>query len=127
MKVSKGASLDRYYLFKLFGFGLFLHKIHHSDPVERFHSHPWSGLSVIFGTYIEKFVDGTFKHRRWFNWINAKRHHQVIINKPTWTLFFHLPKSNQWEIVDYKGDVIATEPWKGDQGYKDYENLHRKG
>lgn len=53
MKVSRGASLDRYYLLKLFGFGVFLHKIHHDDPFRLYHSHPWNFISIIFGWYDE--------------------------------------------------------------------------
>lgn len=125
MKISRGTSLDRYYLIKIFGFGLFLHKIHHSDPPNRYHTHPWSGLSIIFGSYIEDTIVGPDKkqsHRTILNWIRAKRPHRVTITKPIWTLFFHLPKSNQWKIYDDDGQVVAVEPWKGDTGHKDYLN-----
>lgn len=137
MKVSKGASLDRYYLFKLFGFGVFIHKIHHSDPEGLYHSHPWNGVSLILGKYKEYFQDDAncVLYRHWvqgapkdghhprylINFIRGSRHHRVVVSRPTWTLFFHLRKSNQWSIVNRKGEVISDEPWEGDTGYKDYE------
>jgi hypothetical protein len=131
MKISRGAALDRYYLLKLFGFGIFLHRIHHSDPgavylvprsgdVALYHSHPWSGLSLILGSYVE-IRYGENPKRRWlWNWINAKVHHRVLIAKPVWTLFIHLPKSNRWSVINENGCVLSEEPWKGDKGFKDY-------
>jgi hypothetical protein len=119
--VSKGASLDRYYLFKFKGFGVFLHRIHASDPVGLFHSHPWNGVSIIFGAYTEFFQDSSRPFlRKWLNFIKAKRHHRVEVRTPVWTLFIHLPKSNKWSIVDRTGTLKSEAPWEGDQGYKDY-------
>jgi hypothetical protein len=119
MKISRGESLDRFYLFSLFGFGLFLHRIHHSDPMGVYHSHPWSGLSMFLGSYGEciKRPDGKvdFKIRYFWNWINAKQHHRVMILKPMWTLFFHLPRSNDWSIIDEKGNKVEV-PWEGASG-----------
>lgn len=119
MKISRGASLDRYYLLKLFGFGVFLHRIHHSDPPNLYHSHPWSGLSIIFGSYEEAYPGKDFVRKRFFNWIRATQHHCVRINTPVWTIFIHLPRSNQWSIADENG-IIGTEPWRGAEGFKDY-------
>ncbi len=119
MKISRGDSLDRYYLLKLFGFGVFLHRIHHSDPPGLFHNHPWSGLSVIFGHYHE-FTRDTQVTRRWFNWIKATRHHRVeLCHRPVWTLFIHGRKSNKWSIVDTAGNKVET-PWEGAEGHKSY-------
>lgn len=112
---------------KPFGCGLFVHRIHHSDPVGTYHSHPWSGLSIIFGRYKEIFpgehyLGGCAEYvaeRRFFNWVRAGRHHRVVVDKPVWTLFFHLRKSNQWEIIDDKGNKVEA-PWEGDKGHKSY-------
>lgn len=124
MKISKGESLDRYYLFKLFGYGLFLHHIHHSDPDLIYHSHPWSGLSIIFGSYTEVFYndDGQIetKKRTLFNWIPDYRHHSVKVGpKGVWTLFFHLPRSNTWSIVDNFGNKVNS-PWEGEGVNRSY-------
>ena len=120
LKVSRGDSLDRFYLFKAFGCGLFVHRIHHSDPVGVYHSHPWSGLSIILGSYEESYRDDTrVRRRRFLNWVRANRHHRTIVNKPVWTIFFHLRKSNQWSIMDTTGAKVEA-PWEGDKGHKSY-------
>lgn len=125
-KISKGKSLDRYYLLKFCGFGVFLHKIHASDPEGLYHNHPWNGISIIFGKYIEhKKVDRSYVNnrvRRWFNFIDGV-HHRVIIDKPIWTLFVHWPRCRQWSIVDSLSNIVSVEPWRGDEGVKDYSNV----
>jgi len=123
MKVSRGEGLDRYYLLKLWGFGVFLHRIHHSDPDGVFHNHPWSGLSIIFGSYIEWLYVApglaVLRRRRWFNWVWAKRFHSVHIRRPVWTLFFHLRKSNQWAVIDDEGRRVEA-PWEGEGTGRSY-------
>lgn len=120
MKVSRGESLDRFYIAKAFGFGLFAHRIHHSDPPGVYHSHPWSGLSIIFGSYRECYKDDSRVRRRWvFNWVSARRHHRTVVDRPVWTLFFHLRKSNQWSVLDDAGNAVVA-PWKGASGHKSY-------
>lgn len=128
IKVSRGESLDRYYLFKFRGYGLFLHHIKDSDPLGRWHTHPWDGISYHLRGYAESQLfadqDGCIHEqlswRRWRNRVAATTPHRVITDKPLWTLFFHWPKSNQWKIFDRRLNVIATEPWKGADGHKDY-------
>lgn len=122
LKVSRGASLDRFYLLKLFGFGIFLHRIHHSDPVCLYHSHPWSGLSLILGSYVEMFRKQPAHRRYFFNWIRADRHHRVVVARPVWTLFIHGRRCNRWSIVNERGETTSIEPWRGDAGRKDYKN-----
>lgn len=129
IKVSRGESIDRYYLFKLFGFGVFLHHIHHSDPEHLYHTHPWSGLSLFWGSYVECTQEweeselesgvptrlvGRVRTRRCLNWVRAARPHRVIVDRPMWTLFIHLPKSNQWGIFDDFGNQVAKTPWEGE-------------
>lgn len=121
-KVSRGASLDRFYLLKLFGFGVFVHRIHHSDPVCLYHSHPWSGLSLIFGGYIEIIRGKLAVRRRWFNWVSATQHHRVVVERPVWTLFIHGRRCNRWSIVNEHGETTSIEPWRGEAGRKDYRN-----
>ncbi len=118
--ISRGESLDRIYLFKLFGYGVFLHHIHASDP-DLYHNHPWNGFSFIFGSYWEVFRDSpaVFRLRCGFNRLTAKRHHRVLVDRPVWTLFFHGPKCNTWEIVDDAGRKV-TKPWEGAEGVKSY-------
>jgi hypothetical protein len=112
-KVSKRENVDRYYLFKAFGFGVFLHNIHHDENPGVFHNHPWNMISFIFGSYVEEHLDGIKKKRRLFNYLPAKRHHRVELSKPVWTLVFHGRRCNEWEVVNSDGYVISKEPWRG--------------
>ena len=122
MKKSTGESLDRYYLLKLFGFGVFLHRIHHTDPADTYHDHPWNGISFILGRYREEFHDrpGKVHLRALVNFVRATRHHRTIVDKPVWTLFIHGRKCNRWSVVDLKGRRTET-PWSGEVGHKSYQ------
>ncbi len=129
LKKSQGQSTDRYYLAKVLGCGAFLHNIHDSDPKGIFHTHPWPGLSIIFGNYIEERLlpNGPdmpvklVRRRRWgFNLVAAKVPHRVEVFCPTWTLFIHLPKNNKWKIFDRFGQVQTEAPWEGEVGHKNY-------
>jgi hypothetical protein len=127
MKISRGESLDRYYLLKLFGFGIFLHKIHSRDPEGFYHNHPWNGISFIFGEYLEEKIYDRFKFsladRKWWNYIDGTHHNVSPIFGPVWTLFIHWPRCRQWTVVNDRYEVVATEPWRGDVGLKDYSKV----
>lgn len=125
LKISRGESLDRYYLLKFLGYGIFLHKIHHSDPPNLYHNHPWDGVSIIFGSYIEHRIGKywpfkTKSVRYGINWITGTHHRVEIGEQPVWTLFIHWPRCRRWTIVDNEFKVVAVEPWRGDVGHKDY-------
>ncbi len=118
MKVSRGKSIDRYYILPR----VFIHRIHDSDPVDVYHSHPWDGVSFILGGYWEEFVDGTIRYRIGINFIRAERHHRVVLKffpRPVWTLFIHGKKKNKWSIKRPGEEVF--EPWRGAPGLKNYE------
>ena len=121
-RVSKRDNLDRYYLFELFGFAVFLHKIHHDEEVGVLHSHPWNGLSFIFGSYLEEKVGKPKRRVRFFNRIVAPVHHRVELadTKPVWTIFFHGRRYNRWEVVDSTGKILDVEPWRGVGGRTSY-------
>lgn len=114
MKVSKRENCDRYYLLKLFGIGIFLHKIHTSEKVDVFHTHPWNGISFIFGSYNEQHIGEPLRKKSYFNFVKAKTPHRVEVGvKPVWTLFIHGPKCNTWAVFDKTNKVLDTEPWNG--------------
>jgi hypothetical protein len=118
IQVSRRDNLDRYYLFKCKGFGIFIHHIHHDEP-DSFHNHPWTGLSLILGCYREE----TFKTRRvkWFFNLVGKTPHRVTLPcGPVWTIFFHLPRNNQWKVFSRQGKVLSEEPWRGVGGRTNY-------
>lgn len=121
IKISKRDNLDRYYLLQMFGFGLFLHKIHHDEDVDTFHNHPWNGVSFILGSYIEERFGCPKATRKFFNTIKAKRFHRVELKKPVWTLFLHGRRCNKWQVIDRAGVVLDTEPWRDTTGRKSYK------
>jgi hypothetical protein len=117
MKVSKRDTVDRWYIFSLWGFALFGHKIHHDEEKDVYHNHPWSGISLIFGSYCEEKLGDIPKIKWIFNFIRAKTFHRVTLpNGPVWTLFFHFRRSNRWSVVDKNGIIICNEPWRGVEG-----------
>jgi hypothetical protein len=83
-----------------------LHRINCSDT--EFHSHPWNGISLIFGSYVEQAMGE--EHRRiGFNYISAQTPHRIIVSKPVWTLFIHGQRINEnWTYGGTKA------PWRGD-------------
>lgn len=121
-KVSKRDNLNRYYLIKLFGHGVFLHKIHHDEP-NSFHNHLWNGFSFVFGSYNEEFQGNSVNRVvRFFNKINAYKHHRVTLldSKSVWTLFFHGRRCNKWNVIDKNGNILSEEPWRGIGGKTNY-------
>lgn len=121
VRVSRRDTLDRYYLLKLFGFGLFLHKIKQSDPVDTLHSHPWNWISFIFGSYTEHRLGEKRTVRRFVNSIKGEVPHRVELTQgPVWTILFHGRRCNEWGVFDLEGNLLDTEPWRGVGGRTSY-------
>lgn len=119
-RVSRRDNLDRYYLLQVLGFGLFLHRIHHDEP-DSFHSHPWDGVSLILGAYLEERMGETPRVRRGWNVICATRFHRVTLpHGPVWTLFLHGRRYNRWAVKARSGVVLDVEPWRGVGGRGSY-------
>lgn len=115
LKVSRGEGTDRYYVASLFGFGLFIHHIHHADPEGVYHSHPWNSVSfIVLGKYVENFYGaaGFDKVCRWFNYIRANWHHRVTPIGNCWTLFLHGRRCNKWSVINMEGQE-TYEPFRG--------------
>lgn len=117
MKVSRRATVDRYYLASWRGWAVFLHRIHRDEQEGVYHSHPWSWVSVILGSYTDhRFVvtGARSRVRQFFNWCRAGEPHRVTLhNGPVWTLCIHAPRVCQWATFDQLGQVIEREPWRG--------------
>ncbi len=96
-----GPALVRFYLLP----HVKLHYIHSSDA--DFHTHPWDGISIIFG-YREEHCPGKPVTRCFINRVYAFKPHKVTIIRPVWTLFIHWRRVNEnW----YYGSEHA--PWQG--------------
>lgn len=120
-KVSKRENCDRYYIFSLFGFALFVHRIHTDEDVGVYHNHPWSGISLILGRYVEHRHNDRPRIRRLLHFLPATMHHRITLPwGPVWTIFFHFRRSNQWTVINEEGSVIATEPWRAIGGVQSY-------
>ena len=115
MKVSRRDNLDRHYVLQAWGFGVFVHRIHHDEPKDTFHSHPWDGISLILGSYLEERLGQVPRVRRFFNVIRAHRFHRVTLRgKPVWTVFVHgrRPKNHQWAVAHRDRRILDIEPWR---------------
>lgn len=120
-KVSRRDNCDRYYLLNVLGFAVFVHRIHHDEDDGIYRNHPWSGLSIILGRYLEQRHGEAPKVRRWLHWLPATKHHRITLPYgPVWTIFIHMRRSNAWTVVNEAGEVIATEPWRAIGGPTSY-------
>ena len=100
--------------------GVFVHDIHDPDP-ELFHTHPWDGVSFIFGEYEEELFGEAPKRRRFVNFVSAHHPHRVTLPKGrVWSLFIHGPRKNRWSVRRREGMVTDVEPWRGTEGRKSY-------
>lgn len=121
MKISKRDTCDRYYIFSLLGFALFIHKLHHDEEIGVYHNHPWSGISIILGSYWEQRFGDILRQRRWFHFLPAKTHHRLELKgKTVWTIFFHFRRCNKWTVIDKNGNILVTEPWRAIGGITSY-------
>lgn len=89
--------LERYYMGRLFGRQIWLHRFLRNDGERHVHCHPWSALSIILtGEYWEE-VPGhnedlslpDYLHRPapCLNWIPAEKRHRIAsVNPDTWSL-----------------------------------------
>lgn len=122
IRVSRRDNLDRHYLFQGFGIGVFLHRIHHDEDVDVFHSHPWDGISLILGSYVEEVLGSSPRRRRFFNAIRAERFHRCTLSDgPVWTLFVHGRRRNEWAVKHRDGRVLDVAPWRGVGGRTSYD------
>jgi hypothetical protein len=117
VKVSRRDTCDRYYLISLFGFAVFLHRLHCDEEKGVYHNHPWSGISLIIGSYLEQRYGDRPRIRRLLHFLPATTYHRLELpNGPVWTIFFHFRRSNRWRVINEQGKVMVTEPWRGVEG-----------
>lgn len=106
--------LERYFVFRLFGFCLYIHRFLASDPDRGLHDHPWGWATslVLAGEYDEirmvrasgvPYVtqENTVRAGH-FNFIRGDDFHRVVLpeGKSAWTLFFHGPRRKGWGFVE---------------------------
>ena len=100
--------LERYYLFGLAGWHVYLHRFVDSDPDRGLHDHPWgSAVSLVLaGGYDEIRAErGNPRRSRVrrvrpgrLNRLRGEDYHRVVLRDgiPAWTLFAHGPRVKGW-------------------------------
>jgi len=131
--------LYRVYLAHFGGWRIYLHKFVGADGDRWLHDHPFNALSIILaGSYKEKILTAfdckelktKTKKRRFLNFINSNKFHQIGgIEGETWTLFIHAPHRKQWGFLQEEGScVIYHNPFDqsmsdGNHWWKDAPSL----
>lgn len=124
MKISRRDNIDRYYLLRFpFGLGgVFLHRVHHAEKQDLFHTHPWSWASIVLGSYLEEVLGRKLTRRRLFNACRAETPHRVVPDRGTvWTVCVHGPRRAPWMVIHRSGRVVDVEPWRGVDGRSSYD------
>ena len=96
--------LVRYILFRIPGFGIYLHHLLRSDYDRALHDHPWPFTTILLtGSYIEvhdQTTDGLEEavlRKRWSVLHRpAKWRHRLVLSKPIWTLLFVGQRERKW-------------------------------
>ena len=98
--------LERYYVGRLFGIHIYLHRFVAEDCREDLHDHPWSAVSIVInGGYreVRGYLDGDVGVRTkgrpvvLFNIIRPHTMHRISAARPeTWTLFFRGSRRKGW-------------------------------
>ena len=116
-KVSKRDTIHRYYVLKILGWAIFIHHHLKSEDEGIYHTHPWDGLSIMFGSYMEQKLGDKLRKKRIFNRVKATTPHRVDLhNGPMWTIFIHQTRYNRWAVFNEAGEKVDEEPWRGVEG-----------
>ena len=131
--IGDGPYLERYYVGKIFGVTLYLHRFVSADSERALHDHPWdkSFSIVLAGSYMETRLDyfdplsdtGVVTKERkvkWFNLIRGDCFHLIgKAEKETWTLFMHGKNTKGWGFLEcqqnkhweYLTDAVYTQQY----------------
>jgi hypothetical protein len=128
LPASRKGALHRFYLRRAGDkgrWGLFIHRIMRSDDVEVFHNHPWDGVALVLGSYLEETPTTPRRVVRLLNRVRHRGSHRVDLpdGKPVWTIFLHFRRQDDgsWWFHDRNGNVLRyfgasgepLRPWRG--------------
>lgn len=101
--------LERYFLARLFGCEIYIHRFVASDPDRGYHNHPfaWCASLVLCGGYEERIwnPDGWYMRRikrpGSFGWFGPNHLHRVVLREGgyCWTLFAVGPRIQSWGFM----------------------------
>ncbi len=112
--------IERYYMGKPFGLGVFLHEYLDPDGDRQLHNHPWRwsiGIPLVGGYKEERLihicpilgVQFVLRNIWWLrpNYIRGFDFHRIASVKPgTWTLFIHGKRLGGWAFLHEDDGVI---------------------
>lgn len=118
--------LERYFLFRLLGLQVYIHRFVASDPDRGLHDHPWGwSLSLLLVGEYREIRDGMVRRLMpgFFNLIRGKDFHRILLDdgKESWTLFIHGPRVKGWGFLRdgkyrpfavHKDDYPSRSWWK---------------
>lgn len=95
--------LERYFIARLCGVSVYVHRFIASDPDRGLHDHPWNWACsfVLKGWYYDERRAGT-KQVAWFNRLDGDAFHRVLLpplQGEVWTLFVHGPNVKGWGFL----------------------------
>lgn len=128
IEVSGRPYLERYWVGRVLGVTVYLHRFLTSDGERHLHDHPWPwsvGIPLT-GGYDEERLHGMDPHRgmllgmerrrpwRWTR-LGALDFHRIATVRPrTWTLFIHGPRTKRWGFLEEgeppRWSVVPTAP-----------------
>lgn len=116
--------MRRFYIFKIKGYAMFIHKIYRSDEDRWLHDHPWPFITVVLKNgYMEELpewrTEYMFSCKRIFKTVKAisvLRHSATDLHRlhliggnPTWSLFMHGKRVRDWGFMTEDGWVSHKE------------------
>lgn len=108
--------MRRFYIFKVFGYAAFIHKIYRSDEDRFMHDHPWPFVTVILKNGYREEIPGRtrlitapaiVKHSA----TDLHRLH-LLEGNPTWSIFLHGRRCREWGFQTDEGWVHHMEYFK---------------
>jgi hypothetical protein len=85
--------LERYFVARVLGLQIYVHRFVGSDPVRGLHDHPWRwALSLVLAGHYQEETRQGIRRVRWVNTLVGDSFHRVILprgQRDVWTLFIH--------------------------------------
>lgn len=118
--------LERYYVFSLRGWNVYIHRFLASDPDRGLHDHPWeNSISLVLSGGYRELRTYSYRILRpgYLNRIRGHDFHRILLDpgREAWTLFLHGPRTKGWgfqrngeytPFAEHKDDYPAARWWE---------------